>query len=131
MKKAPWILILSLPVLLCSCSTDAPPTVFHNTDEACLVVESLDNRSARVLAPAALPPLADGQVLDQIKSLGPYRTAAVILEEYSEAQPGPQFRDRTFGWFLGLRGLGYQHIVFLQGKGVGKPEGLLVLAEYY
>jgi hypothetical protein len=130
MKKAPWMLILSLSGLLCSCSTSDSPPVFHSTDEACLVVESLDNRSARVIAPTALPPLDDAQVLDRIKPLGPHRTAVVILEEYSEAQPGPQFRDRTFPWFMGLRGLGYQHIVFLQGHGVSAPDGLPVLAEY-
>ena len=34
------------------------------------------------------------------------------------------------GWFMGLRGLGYQHIVFLKGNGTTDPNGLLSLAEY-
>jgi len=33
-------------------------------------------------------------------------------------------------WFIGLRGLGYQHIVFLQGNGSTDPNGLPTLAEY-
>jgi hypothetical protein len=32
--------------------------------------------------------------------------------------------------FVGLRYLGYQHIVFLQGRGVANPDGLITLAEY-
>ena len=59
-----------------------------------------------------------------------HQTAVVILENYNEPQLGHEFRDRTLGWFIGLRGLGYQHIVFLKGNGVTDPNGLPTLAEY-
>ena len=54
----------------------------------------------------------------------------VILENYTEQEIGDQFRDRGTPWFIGLRSLGYEHIVFLQGKGAQDPEGLLTLAKY-
>jgi hypothetical protein len=131
MKTALLILALLLPVLLCSCATSRPPQTFHNTDNSELVVESLNERSAQIVAPTASAKMDNPLVLDQIKSYARYQTAVVILEDYSEPQLGPQFRDRSMAWFLGLRGLGYQHIVFLQGKGVADPSGLPVLAEYF
>jgi hypothetical protein len=54
----------------------------------------------------------------------------VILENYTEPQVGEQFRDRSPQLFAGLRALGYEHIYFLQGRGVTDPEGLITLAEY-
>jgi hypothetical protein len=72
----------------------------------------------------------DARLLDQAKTFAQHQTAVVILENYNEPQLGHEFRDRTLGWFIGLRGLGYQHIVFLKGNGVTDPNGLPTLAEY-
>ena len=130
MKKTFLILTSALPLLLSSCATPKPPQVFHNTDNSALIVESLDNGSCQVVAPTATSKIENGRALDQAKALAPHQTAVVILENYSEPQLGPEFRDRTMGWFIGLRGLGYQHIVFLQGHGTADPNGLLTLAEY-
>jgi hypothetical protein len=62
--------------------------------------------------------------------LSEHQEAVVILENYTELKIGEQFRDRGTALFVGLRNLGYQHIVFLQGNGVANPEGLVTLVEY-
>jgi hypothetical protein len=130
MKKTLLLLAATLPVLLSSCATSRPPQAYHNTDNSALIVASLDNRSCQVIAPTAMPKEENTLVLDQAKSFAQRQTAVVILENYSEPQLGPQFRDRSMAWFIGLRGLGYQHIVFLQGNGSTDPNGLPTLAEY-
>jgi hypothetical protein len=72
----------------------------------------------------------NARLLDQAKTFAQHQTAVVILENYSEPQLGSEFRDRSVGWFIGLRGLGYQHIYFLRGSGVNSPDGLPLLAGY-
>ncbi len=69
-------------------------------------------------------------VLAKAKTLAQHQTAVVILENYTEPQIGSQFRDRGTPLFVGLRNLGYQHIIFVQGAGVANPEGLITLADY-
>ena len=69
-------------------------------------------------------------VLAKAMALPEHQAAVVILENYTEPQIGEQFRDRGTALFVGLRNLGYQHIVFLQGNGIANPEGLMTLAEY-
>ena len=130
MKKSLLLLTAALPVILSSCATSRPPQAFHNTDNSALIV-------AVARQPLLPGRRADGhakeentRVLDQAKSFAQRQTAVVILENYSEPQLGPEFRDRSMAWFIGLRGLGYQHIVFLQGKGSADPNGLPTLAEY-
>jgi hypothetical protein len=98
-------------------------------DNSALIVQSLDNASCQVLSPTAFSREDNARVLDQAKGFQ-HQTAVVILENYYEPQLGTEFRNRTVGWFVGLRCLGYQHIVFLQGAGVSDPNGLLTLAEY-
>jgi hypothetical protein len=73
-----------------------------------------------------LQPTASGKedsdkVLAKAMKLSQHQTAVVILENYTEPRFGTQFRDRGTLWFVGLRNLGYQHIVFLQGKGRQQP----------
>lgn len=119
-----------LPALLSSCATPPPPRTFHNTDNSSLVIKTSGDQSAQIVAPQVMDKAPGCQVLDQLRSLGRHKVAVVILEDYSEPQLGPQFRDRSLTWFMGLRNLGYEHIVFVQGKGVQTPEGLPVLAEY-
>jgi hypothetical protein len=130
MKKVILLLTAALPVILASCATSRPPVAFHNTDNSALVVQSLDGSSCQVVAPTAIEREENARLLDQAKKFAQHQTAVVILENYSEQQLGPEFRDRTLGWFIGLRGLGYQHIVFLRGNGVNDPNGLPTLAEY-
>lgn len=115
--------------MLSSCATP-PRQAFHNIDNSALIVKSLDGRSCEVLAPTAMERLDNAHLLDQAKTFPQHQTAVIILENYSEPQLGPEFRDRTFGWFIGLRGLGYQRIVFLKGNGTADPNGLLALADY-
>jgi hypothetical protein len=130
MKKTFLPLAAALPVILSSCATSHPPQAFHNTDNSALIVESLDARSCQVLAPTTMTREENARLLEQAKSFAQRQTAVVILENYSEPEPGPEFRDRTLGWFIGLRGLGYQHIVFLHGNGTTDPNGLPMLAQY-
>ena len=120
----------ALPVVLSSCATSRPPQAYHNTDSSALIVESLDIRSCQIIAPKATGREANIRLLDQAKSFAQHQTAVVILENYSEPQLGEEFRTRACGWFVALRTLGYQHIVFVQGKGVTDPNGLPTLAEY-
>ena len=129
MKKPFLLLTAVLPVLLTSCATP-PPQAYHNSDNSALIVESLDNSTCQVLAPTAISREASATVLDQAKAFPSHQTAVVILENYSEPELGSEFRSRSMGWFLGLRTLGYQRIVFLKGSGVSDPNGLLTLAEY-
>jgi len=130
MKKAFLVLTVALPVLISSCATQTAPVAFRNTDNSALIVKSLDARSCEVISPTALSREDATALLDQAKSFRSHQTAVVILENYNEPQLGSEFRDRTFAWFVGLRGLGYQHIVFLKGTGVSDPNGLPTLAEY-
>ena len=124
------MLTAALPVLAVSCVTSSQPLTYHATDNAALIVRSLDNSSCQVLAPTPVSREANASLLDQAKTFPRHGTAVVILENYSEPQLGREFRDRTLGWFIGLRGLGYQRIVFLRGSNMTSPDGLLTLAEY-
>jgi hypothetical protein len=129
--KMIWIMALAaLPVLLTSCATAPPPQAFHNTDDTALVIKSLDDATSEMIQPTASRQEGNDNILALVKSLPRHQTAVVILENYNEPQAGSQFRERGTPLFVGLRGLGYQHIVFVQGAGVANPEGLLTVADY-
>ena len=130
MKKTILLLTAALPLVLSSCATSQPPQAFHNSDNSALIVQSLDGSSCQVVAPTAIMREENSRLMDQARTFSQHQTAVVILENYSEPQLGHEFRDRSIGWFIGLRGLGYQHIVFLKGNGVTDPNGLPTLAEY-
>jgi len=130
MKKTVLLLTAIVPVIMSSCASNAPHPAYHNTDGSALIIDSLDGKTCQVIAPTAISREDNGKLLDQARSFSHHDTAVVILENYSEPQMGPEFRDRTFGWFVGLRGLGYQHIVFLKGHGAPDVNGLVTLAEY-
>lgn len=130
MKKTCLLLTAVLPLILSSCSTPPPPQAYHNQDASALIVQSIDNRTCQVLAPTKTSPEEFTRLLTDAKTFPQHQTAVVILENYTEPQLGAQFRDRSVDWFVGLRGLGYQHIVFLKGNGATDPNGLLTLAEY-
>src|ERR1700721_3391127 len=95
MKIAVLTGLLALPVLLSSCATPQPPQAFHKTDTTALVIDSLDNNTCQVIAPAALGKQQNDQVLTEAHKLTQHQTAVVILENYNEPQPGGQFRDRA------------------------------------
>jgi hypothetical protein len=130
MKKIIAPVLLALPFFLSSCATPQPPVVFHKTDNTALVIESLDDRTCQLLQPTASAKDENDKILALAKSTQPRQTAVVILENYTEPEPGNQFRTRGTPLFIGLRTIGYEHIVFVQGKGVADPEGLLTVAEY-
>ena len=123
--------MLSLPVMLGSCASDPAPTMFHKASPSLLVVDSLDLRSGQLIAPKETAKMDTAQMLDTIKSFEKSHAVIIILENYREVKLGPEFRDRSLPWFLGLRRQGYEEIVFVQGKGFPDPDGLLVLAEYH
>ncbi|HEV2695779.1 MAG TPA: hypothetical protein VG347_23020 [Verrucomicrobiae bacterium] len=130
MKKSLLLSLAALPVLLSSCATPQPPQAYHNTDNTALVIDAMDARSSRIVMPTPSGPIGNDQILTTAKNLPQHQTAVVILENYTEAEAGDQFRDRGTPWFIGLRCLGYEHIVFLHGNGAGNPEGLLTVAKY-
>lgn len=131
MKKLLLLPLAALPLMLSSCSTPQPPQAFRGTtDSSALVIDAVDARSSRIIMPTPSGDVANDEILNIAKSLPQHQTAIVILENYSEAQVGDEFRNRGTPWFIGLRCLGYEHIVFLQGNGATTPEGLITLASY-
>jgi hypothetical protein len=129
MKKIIIPVLVALPLILTSCAT-SQREAFHNPDNNALVIASLDNRTCQMIQPTWTSAEANNQVLAKVVSLPQHQTAVVILENYTEPQLGNQFRARGTPLFIGLRGLGYQHIFFLQGNGVNNPEGLPTLVKY-
>jgi len=130
MKNILLLAVAALPVFVLSCATSRPPQAFHNMDASALIIKSFDNRTSEVIAPTAIARVENARVLDQATAFARHQTAVVILENYSERPLGPEFRNRTLGWFIALRGLGYEHIFFLRGAGVDDPDNLTTLAEY-
>jgi hypothetical protein len=131
MKICTPVALTVLAILLTSCATPKPAQVFHNTDKNAVVIESLDDKTGQMLGPTTSVREKNDAVLAKITSLSERQMAVVILENYSEPQMGWQYRVRGTPWFVGLRMLGFQHIVFLQGTGVADPEGLTTLVEYF
>ena len=131
MNKYFSLLLASVPLILTSCATLRPPVVFQNTDNAALVIASLDTKTSQMVKPAASARAGNDQILTKASEFPQRQTAVVMLENYSEPRMGAQFRNRTTPLFICLRGLGYEHIVFLQGQNVNDPNGLITLAEYY
>jgi hypothetical protein len=130
MKIIYSLVLAGLAIMLTSCATPPPPQAFHNTDSTALVIKSLDDTTCQMIEPAASNRERNDNVLALAMALPQHQAAVVILENYTEPQIGDQFRDRGTALFVGLRNLGYQHIVFLQGNGIANPEGLMTLAEY-
>ena len=124
-------MLAALPLMLTSCASPRPPVVFHNSDRTALVIKSLDNSTCQMLQPAPSVRAGNDQILTQAQALPQHQTAVVMLENYTEPQLGEQFRDRGTPLFIALRGMRYEHIVFLQGKDVADPNGLITLAEYH
>jgi hypothetical protein len=122
--------IAALPLFITACASPRPPQAFHNTDHSALIIDSIDGRKSQIVQPRPTDAIDNRTILAAANKLPRHQTAVVILENYSEAQIGQQFRDRGTPWFLGLRELGYEHIYFLQGNGAGNPEGLPTLVEY-
>jgi hypothetical protein len=130
MKIIYSLALAGLAIMLTSCATPQPPQAFHNNDNTALVIASLDDQNCQMLQPTASRGEKNELVLAKAMKLPQHQAAVVILENYTEPQIGEQFRDRGTALFVGLRNLGYQHIVFLQGNGIANPEGLMTLAEY-
>jgi hypothetical protein len=122
--------VAGLAVLLTSCATPPPPQAFYNIDNTALVIKSLDSGTSQMIQPMVSGREKNDNLLARAMALPQRQTAVVILENYTEPQIGEQFRDRGTPLFVGLRNLGYQHIVFVQGMGVASPDGLMTLAKY-
>jgi len=95
-----------------------------------LVIRSLNAHTCQILQPTTSVVEDTAKLLEQAKSLKPHQTAVVILEKYTDSSIGNQFRDRGTDWFVELRGLGFEHIYFLQGRNVSDPEGLPTIYHY-
>jgi len=130
MKIICTMALAALPFLLTSCATSQPPQAFYNTDSTALVIKSMDDGTCQMIQPKVSNREDNDSLLAKAMSLPEHQTAVVILENYTEPQIGEQFRDRGTPLFVGLRHLGYQHIIFVQGMGVADPEGLTTLAQY-
>jgi hypothetical protein len=124
--------LLVLSLILTSCATPPPPPahVFHKTPRPFLVLDSLDDQTCEIIQPAMPGKQSNDQALAAARKLYDHQTALVILENYKEAEPGSEFRDRTTMLYVGLSNAGYEHVVFLRGRGVNNPEGLSMIATY-
>ncbi len=131
MKISTLMALAALAISLTSCATPQPPQAFHNSDNNAVVIDSLDDKTSQMLEPTASGREKNDIVLANAMHVSKRQTAVVILENYDEPQIGLEYRIRGTPWFVGLRGLGYEHIVFLQGRGVANPEGLITLTEYF
>jgi hypothetical protein len=120
--------LVALAIIATSCAT--PSRAFHNTDNTALVIQSWDDQTCQMLQPTTSAREGNDQLLARAVALPQHQTAVVILENYTEEKIGDQFRDRGTSWVVGLRNLGYQHIVFLKGLEVANPEGLITLVQY-
>jgi hypothetical protein len=130
MYKKIFLALAALPLILTACATARPPVAFHKTDSTTLVIESLDGRNCQMLQPTTTTKEQIDELLQQARFLQQHEAAVVILENYTDPKIGAQFNDRGTEWFVALRGLGYQHICFMQGNGVTNPEGLPTIFEY-
>jgi hypothetical protein len=128
--KIQLLALAVLPIILSSCATPPPPQAFHNADNSAFVVKSLDEKNCQLILPVASAPEPNNQALSVASKLSQHQTAVVVLENYDEPKLGNQFEIRSTDWFVSLRGLGYQHIVFVRGNNSPNPDGLLTLAEY-
>jgi hypothetical protein len=134
MNKILLPLLAALPALLCSCATTPPPPpqVYHSSGESStLVIDSLDGENSHLLLPDLTKDAPNDTTLARAKTFGKQSVAVVILENYHETEPGDEFRDRGVPWFVSLRNLGYEKIIFLQGNGAPNPDGLVTLVKYY
>ena len=131
MNRKNLLTLAALPLLLISCATPPPPVAFHNTDSTALVIKSQDGANCQMLQPTTSVQAANDLVMAKVQTLPQHQTAVVMLENYTEAQLGKQFRDRGTPLFINLRAMGYEHIVFVQGKNVSDPNGLVTLVEYH
>jgi hypothetical protein len=116
-------------IVLASCASVKPG--FHNDDNTALVVQSFNDQTCQMLQPKTTAKESIDEVLAEAAKLDPHQTAVVILEDYYDEEIGDQFRDRGTPWVVGLRRLGYPHIVFLKGLGVPNPENLPIVVQYY
>jgi hypothetical protein len=128
--KIQFLALAVLPIILCSCATPPPPQAFHNADNSAFVVKSLDEKNCQMILPVVSATETESQALAVASKSSSHQTAVVILENYTEPKLGSQFEIRSTDWFVALRGLGYQHIVFVKGQNATSPDGLLTLAEY-
>ncbi len=131
MNKIFLPVLAALPVLLTSCATPPPPPqVYHSGERPALVIDALDDKTSRVILPDLTKDAINDATLTQAKALGQQPSAVVILENFHESRPGDEFRDRSVAWYVSLRNLGYEHIVFLHGNGTPNPDGLVTLVTY-
>ena len=131
MKISIPMALAALAILLTSCATPKPPQAFHNSDNNAVVIDSLDDKTGQIIEPIPSVKEENDLILAKATTLTKRQTAGVILENYDESQVGLEYRIRGTPWFVGLRGPGYEHIVFLQGRGAADPEGLITLTEYF
>ena len=120
--------LVALAVTAISCAT--APEAYQTTDHTALVIQTSDGQTGQMIQPTASAKEGNDQVLAEAAALPQHQTAVIILENFNEEKLGDEFRDRSTPWIVGLRNLGYEHIIFLQGLGIASPDGLATLVEY-
>lgn len=131
MKITTSIILSALVILATSCATPPPPPpALYQANSTAFVIDSLDGATYQVIQPTPSDKHENDALLAEAQKNFSHQAAVVILENYTESQPGAQFRDRSTPLFIALRQAGFQHIIFLQGNGVANPAGLITIANY-
>ena len=131
MKIGTLLATAGLAILSTSCATTQPPQSFHNTDNSAVIIDSLNDKRSQMLQPATTVRGDNDTVLAKAMKSSRHQTTAVTLQDYDESQAGLQYHIRGTPWIVELRGLEYEHFVYLQDKGITNPGGLITLTQYF
>jgi hypothetical protein len=117
--------------ILTGCKTEHVVQIYEPSDANAVLIRSVEGGRGQVLGEGGTRADAENsELLNNLRGLTAHHTAVVMLEHYSEPEPDLEFRDRATPWFLALRLLGFEHIIFLRGQSVDSPAGLTVVASY-
>ena len=131
MKIGTPLALAALAVLSTSCATTQPPQSFHNSDNSAVIIDSLNDKRSQMLQPASTVWVDNDTFLVKAMKLSRPQAPAVTLQDYDESQVGLQYRIRGTPWYVELRGLEYEHFVFLRDTAFTNPGGLITLTQYF
>jgi hypothetical protein len=131
MKISTPMVLAPLAILLTSCATTSPPQTLHNAHNDAVAIDNTNVKTNLVRQPATTVQDDNDMVAANVVNLSKRQTATTTPENNDQPQSGLEYHIHGTPWFIGLRGLRNEHVVFLQGKGASNPEGLITLTQYF
>lgn len=131
MKISTTMALAALAALLTSCATTRQPQTLHNSVNDAVISQNSDVKTNPVRNPAFAGMDDSSVVAAKAMNLSKRQAPATTPANYEQPPAGLEYRIRGTSWFIGLRGLRDEHVVFLQGKGASNPEGLITLTQYF